>query len=234
MTTRSADAGGQLPQDAAVWVTLDAPKGGLTPELMRRLRDALAAAEADDRTRLLVLVGAGGPVFCSGMDVESPGDDRHELGRHAATLYDLMADLRGSRLLTVCAVDGWVSGGGIGLVATCDVVYATPRSRFSLPEVLWGLAPWAVAPFLLSRVTPSTARRMAATGLPLAAEAAATAGLVDEVVPDVRAAVAGLSRRVAVIPTAALARTKQYVAGLSPVGSREAVMVAVADGVGRS
>jgi enoyl-CoA hydratase/carnithine racemase len=92
--------------------------------------------------------------------------------------------LRGGRLRTVALISGDAIGGGLGLAAACDVVLATPKARFGLPESLFGLVPGTILPLLLERVRPQKLRLLALTGETIDAEQAEGLGLVDERVND--------------------------------------------------
>ena len=81
----------------------------------------------------------------------------------------------------ICCVSGEVRGGGVGLACACDIVCATRGALFNLSEVLFGLAPANVFPYLLGyRVTPQKARYLALSTRELAAEEALCFGIVDE------------------------------------------------------
>lgn len=135
------------------------------------LADAVASPDP------LVLRG-GDDVFCRGL---APGPCALEdLERHAR----LLLALRGRGAPTVAVVAGDALGGGLGLAAACDFVLARPGARFALPEVLFGLSPAIVLPFLRERALPAPLRRLALTGRAIDADEAARIGLVDEVAPD--------------------------------------------------
>lgn len=165
----------------------------LGAESLARLDLALAAAE--ERRDAAVWVLRGSPeVFCRGMDFAALAgvDDAYPwLRRFAAVL----ARLRSAPRPTVAVVDGEVVGGGVGIAAACDWVLATERSRFALPEALFGLLPGVVLPVLLDRMTPQRARLLVLQGVSRSAEGARGEGLVDEVVSA--EALEGAARRAA-------------------------------------
>jgi polyketide biosynthesis enoyl-CoA hydratase PksH len=112
--------------------------------------------------------------------------------------------------LIVSIVDGRAMAGGIGLVAASDWVIATPRSQFSLSEALWGLLPAMVAPYLIRRVGFQTAFRMTLTTLPISAQEAWTAHLVDEVSEHPLDNLRRLWLRVSKLETATVKNVKAY------------------------
>ncbi len=122
----------------------------------------------------LVLEGA-----CAGMDANAvllaPGGARQALQRYA----DLLLRLRGLPVPTLAMVRGPVLGGGLGLVAACEIVLAAPDARFGLPEALIGLVPGMVWPVLSERVRPARLRRLALEGAAIGAAEAVAIGLAD-------------------------------------------------------
>jgi enoyl-CoA hydratase/carnithine racemase len=100
----------------------------------------------------------------------------------------------------VAAVDGETLAGGVGLAAACDLVVATERSTFGMPETLFGLIPAITLPVLLERMPPQKVRLLTMTARSYGAAEAQALGLVDVVtsadalVPTVRAHVRSLGR----------------------------------------
>ena len=84
----------------------------------------------------------------------------------------------------IARVPGPAIGGGVGLMAACDIVVAAESAFFSFSEVRLGIVPALISPFCIRRLGASAARRLFLTGEKLTASAAAALGLVDEVVPD--------------------------------------------------
>ncbi len=160
---------------AALRIALPATIG---TESLAALRADFEAATADPGGPWL-LHGTEG-TFCRGMDLAAMagGPDGPPTGPRA--FAECLALLRASPRPTIALVDGAVLGGGIGLAAACDVVLATPRSTFGLPEALIGLLPAIVMPLVLERLTPQRARLLALGGSSRDAAWALAAGLVDE------------------------------------------------------
>lgn len=198
------------PSRGVLRVTLGAP--ALDARTVAELRGALDAAEADQDCRAVVLAGRPG-VFCTGMDLRGGLDDDTAPEEFGALLRRLTLVPRA----VVAEVDGQVSGGGVGLVAAADLVHATPRSSFGLPEALWGLLPCAVLPYLARRIGPGRATTMALTTRPLTAAEACTRGLVDEVGDTPEPWLAQLLVRLGRIDPRTLDAAKRYAAELWPV-----------------
>lgn len=159
---------------------LDAP-------CVEALRDGIAAATAA-QARVLVITGAPGQ-FCLGMRFE-PVPDRDALAGFAGVMRSLLL----APMPTLAVVDGPALGGGLGIAAACDVVLASDRARFGLPEALYGLAPAIIRPALLRRLSPQQLGMLIATIHSRSAIDALTLGLVDEVATDLPAARARVIR----------------------------------------
>lgn len=168
----------------------------LTPQLLQRLREELAAAST---ARVVVIEGRPG-AFCEGLDVRSIGADiASGMGSPVESTLDLfrqlLHELRATPRPVVAVIDGPAMGGGVGLAAVADLVLASTRATFSLPETLFGLIPAVIFPYLSERLGVARARSMAIAGEVLAADRAAEWGLVDEVCHDLQTTLASLERR---------------------------------------
>jgi len=148
-------------------------------DLLADLRKHLDRALADPSVRL-VLLDAEGPAFCAGMDLKSVDlSDPDQATRFATDLSGVYLRLMTLPIPFLCAVDGPVSGGGVGLAAAADLVWSGPRARFSLPETRLGLVPALVSVVLRRRVPPHVVTQMALGGIALDGAQAAAHGLVD-------------------------------------------------------
>jgi enoyl-CoA hydratase/carnithine racemase len=172
-----------------------------------RVAESLRAAEA---TRILVLEGGAG-TFCEGGALDDTGEARPR--RFAALLAALERDPRP----VVAMVDGPALGAGAGLAAAADVVLATRRATFGLPETLLGLIPAMVFPALARRIGIPRARRLALGAEPFSADEAFRVGLVDEVSDDLEGALLRHARRLARMDPHAVATFKALLADHFPM-----------------
>lgn len=203
---------------AQAWIRLriQDDRGGtrLTPELIRRLTDALASAQ---RARLVSIEGVPGS-FCEGLDIEAVlserGDRSPDFPPDAglAGFAKLLRTLDRTHCAVVALVDGPALGGGVGLAAVADLVLATSRATFALPETLMGLIPAMVFPFVARRLGVAKARLLALGGKPLSVTEALHLGLVDEIVDDLEAGVRRYARRFSYTDPRAVAAMKALVA----------------------
>jgi polyketide biosynthesis enoyl-CoA hydratase PksH len=139
------------------------------------------------------------------------GYEGNEVAAHGGEVfYGLLKRFTTCPRVIASVVDGRAVGGGVGLAAAGDFVFATPRSSFSLPEGLWGLLPACVLPFLIRRVGFQPAYAMTLSTLPVPAAEAARTRLVDELTDDPRLAVRRLSNRVAKLDVSVIQNMKDY------------------------
>jgi len=169
----------------AITITFNraAQKNTLTQQMLNGLSQALNDAERDADCRVIVLRGQDG-FFCTGMDFHEFVERMDHAQADAATdngqYMDILRRLSSIGKVVICAVDGQVMAGGVGFLGAADLVLATPVSRFSLPEALWGLLPACVLPLLIRRIGFQNAYRMTLSTETWSAEQAHQAGLVDE------------------------------------------------------
>ena len=196
-------------------VTLNRPErhNAFDDALIAELTEALRTLEADDGVRLVVLSGAG-KSFSAGADLHwmkrMAGFSKDENQRDAMQLGTLMNTLAQLRKPTIARVHGAAYGGGVGLVACCDVAVASNAATFSLSEVKLGLIPAVISPYVVSAIGERAARRYFLTGERFDAAEAWRLGLVHELASDD----ADLDEKVGAIVDAMIA--------CGPVAQREA------------
>lgn len=156
--------------------------------LIADLTAAIDELDTDDSVRAVVLTGSGGSF--------SAGADLHWMrGMAAASEADNLADsLRLAALMrrlqflskpTIARVNGAAFGGGVGLIACCDIAVAVEGARFALSEVKLGLVPAVISPYVVAAIGLRQSRRLFLTGEIFDSAAALSHGLVHEVVaPD--------------------------------------------------
>lgn len=169
-------------------------RNALDAPLVSAMTDALLRLESRSDVRVVVLTGMG-PIFCAGGDVAwmSRVADRpqRENEADALALARLLRALDGLAKPTIALVQGPAYGGGVGLVACCDIAIAANCARFSLSEVKLGVAPAVVGPFVLRSIGARMARRYVLTAEEISAEEAHRIGLVHQVVPLAQLPISG-------------------------------------------
>lgn len=177
-------------RDGALWLTLNRPAAlnSITPGMVSRLREALAAAQDDDSVRAIVLTGSG-RAFCAGADLkhvrETAAGDPRAVARFLDTVLALMAELEQSPRPTIAAINGLALAGGLELVLCCDLVVAARSARLGDAHANFGLLPGGGSSVRLPRkIGPTRAKYLLYTGEFLPAEDFVAAGLVNQVVDD--------------------------------------------------
>ena len=130
--------------------------------MIRDLTTALESADQDDEVRLVVITGAGS-CFSAGADLNwmrslvDASQDQNE--RDALQLARLMRSLNYLSKPTIARVNGAAFGGGLGLIAACDIGIAADTARFALTETRLGLVPAVISPYVIRRIGETHARR---------------------------------------------------------------------------
>jgi polyketide biosynthesis enoyl-CoA hydratase PksH len=178
-------------------------------EFLQELTQALDKAEQSAQCKVIILQGQQG-IFCTGMDfIEASMSTATELSL-SFQFMQLIKRLTLIPKIVIATVDGQVIAGGIGIVAASDLVIATSRSIFSLSEVLWGLLPACVTPYLIRRIGFQNAYRMTLTTLPVNAERAKEINLVDELNESPESAIQQLMVRLVRLENSTIANVKKY------------------------
>lgn len=175
-------------RDRALDVVLNRPErqNALTRTMIGELHRALDTAETDPDIRLVVLTGEGDS-FCAGMDFVEAGATEaaaQALRPTVEDFYRLMERFTQSRVVIAAQVTGRVTAGGVGLVAATDYAIAGPGATFQLSEVIFGLLPATIAPFIIRRCGWQAAFRLSLTAQRIDAQRAAGLALVDDAVDN--------------------------------------------------
>ena len=155
-------------------------------QLIDELTHALLSLDADPAARVIVLSSAG-KSFCAGADLnwmkraitntaQENLHDAHAFARLMRTLNELSKP-------TIARVHGPAFGGGVGLIAACDIALATYDAQFALTEVKLGILPAVVAPYLMAAIGERQCRRYLLSAERFSAAEAYRIGLVHEIVP---------------------------------------------------
>ena len=147
--------------------------------MIEECRHAVGACE-DSAT---VLVLSGGPeYFCNGADFRELREGAPQSVADKLlpeSLYELWTRIASGPFTSVACVRGRVNAGGLGFVAACDIVLAEESAQFSLSELLFGLMPACVLPFLMRRIGFQRAHYLTLMTQPITARTAQQWGLVD-------------------------------------------------------
>jgi polyketide biosynthesis enoyl-CoA hydratase PksH len=199
-------------QDSVCYLQIDRPEAGNTinGQLVTECNDVLRACE--ESATVIVLSGSQ-EVFCLGADfkaIADPSRARYEQDDGPGPLYDLWLRLSTGPYVTISLVRGKANAGGIGFVAASDIVLADESAQFSLSELLFGLYPACVLPFLMRRVGFQKAHYLTLMTQPISAREACQWGLVDAVEPRSEALLRRHLQRLRRLSKIAIRRYKSY------------------------
>jgi methylglutaconyl-CoA hydratase len=173
--------------NAVAWLTLNTPENhnALSQALSATLNDCVAKAVADDRVRAIVLTGVG-KTFCAGADLKSAGGGAARTGHDGqrAPFVSAIQKLWESPKPVIGRIQGNAWGGGLGLMAACDIGIAVEGGRFGFTEVRLGLIPAIISVFVLRKMNLADASRYFLTGDRFSAEQARQMNLVHQVVAE--------------------------------------------------
>jgi len=170
---------------AVAIVTLNRPQvhNAFDDALIADLTRALVDCELDANVRCVVLTGAGASFsagadlnWMRGMAAASEADNRDD----ALRLARLMRTLNFLSKPTIARVNGAAYGGGVGLVACCDIAIGVEGAKFSLSEVKLGLVPAVISPYVIAAIGLRQSRRFFVSGEIFDATVAARIGLLHE------------------------------------------------------
>jgi enoyl-CoA hydratase len=168
-------------------VTLNNPekRNMLSGQMLTELVDAMKTARDSEEVRSVVLTGAGDKVFCAGADLGGFAADAPLVAKHFATdlfleYFRLMPRLGKPSL---CAANGHVLAGGMGLALSCDLVIAKEGATFATPEINVGAFPYMIMAIIYRNVPRKKVNEMMLLGERLSADEAVEHGLANKVVP---------------------------------------------------
>jgi enoyl-CoA hydratase/carnithine racemase len=221
----------KLRRQGPAWhVQLNRPEAGNTIDarMVGELEDVLGTLVPGSGASILVLEGQP-EVFSLGADfgeIGAAAADGQGMAFDPQQLFGVLERLAFGDVISVAHVRGKAHAGGVGLAAACDVVLADASAVFSLSELLFGLAPAVIFPFLLRRLGFQRAHYLASTTQPVGARQACEWGLVDAFEERSDLLLARHLSRMRRMPAAAVARYKAYVRELAalPAGTREAAL----------
>ncbi len=189
--------------DGIATVTLDSPenRNALSNELLGDLINAFESARDDAAVRCVVLTSSHEKVFSAGASLDQFAADVSLVHKHFGTerfprLFKLIGQLGKP---TVCAANGHVLAGALGLALACDLIVAKDTATFGTPEINVGVFPFMIMALIYRSVPRKKTNEMLLLGERLSAREALEAGIVNKVVPaeEFEEAVSDWARRLA-------------------------------------
>jgi polyketide biosynthesis enoyl-CoA hydratase PksH len=184
----------------------------------RMVDEFVRALDQHEKDVKIVLLEGLPEVFCFGADFKAIEQSlEHRVSGPVldpGPMYDLWRRLASGPCLTIAHVRGQANAGGIGFVAACDIVLADEKASFGLSELLFGLMPACVLPFLVRRIGRSRANVMTLMTEPVSAKCAQAWGLVDETAEDSANLLRRKLLRLRRLSKTGIARYKRYMNAL--------------------
>ncbi len=184
-------------------ITLDRPetRNALSDDVLDELLAAFAAARDDDAVRCVVLTSSHETVFSSGGDLKAfaasePLAHKHRSADRFPRLFRLIGELGKP---TLCAANGHVLAGALGVALACDLIVAREGARFGTPEINVGVFPFMIMALIYRNVPRKKTNELLLLGEQISAHEAERIGIVNRVVAadEFDDAVAGWAQRLA-------------------------------------
>lgn len=159
----------------------------MNEKLMMELTNIFNKLSKDESIRSIVLTG-NGKSFCAGADLNwmksMVNFSKEENIRDSKLLLDLFEAIYDCPKPVIGKINGHAFGGGLGLIAVCDITISIPGLKFAFSEANLGIIPSVISTFVRPRINPSTMRRLFITGEKFDSEIAQKIGLIDIIVPE--------------------------------------------------
>ena len=174
--------------DGVATISLDQPdtRNALSNELLTDLTSAFELARADDGVRCVVLTSTHEKVFSAGGNLDQFAAEVPLVHKHFGTerfprLFQTIMQLGKP---TLCAANGHVLAGALGLALACDLIVAKESATFGTPEINVGVFPFMIMALIYRNVPRKKVNEMLLLGERMSAEEAREAGVVNRVVAD--------------------------------------------------
>jgi enoyl-CoA hydratase/carnithine racemase len=176
-----------LDADGVATISLNQPdtRNALSDDLLRELTEAFEAARDDDAVRCVVLTSTHDRVFSAGANLGGFAAEVPLVHKHFATerfprLFRLIGELGKP---TICAANGHVLAGALGIALACDLIVAREGARFGTPEINVGLFPFMIMALIYRNVPRKKTNELLLLGEQISAEEAERIGIINKVVP---------------------------------------------------
>jgi enoyl-CoA hydratase len=174
-------------EDGVATVTLDSPdnRNALTNELLSELTDAFGSARDDESVRCVVLTSSHEKVFSAGAALDQFSAAVPLVHKHFGTerFPRLFRTIMGLGKPTLCAANGHVLAGALGLALCCDLIVAKDTATFGTPEINVGVFPFMIMALIYRNVPRKKTNELLLLGERISADEARDAGIVNRVVP---------------------------------------------------
>jgi enoyl-CoA hydratase/carnithine racemase len=173
--------------DGVATISLNQPdtRNALSDDLLRELTEAFEAARDDETVRCVVLTSTHDRVFSAGANLGGFAVDAPLVHKHFATerfpnLFRLIGELGKP---TLCAANGHVLAGALGIALACDLIIAREGARFGTPEINVGVYPFMIMALIYRNVPRKKTNELLLLGEQISSQEAERIGIVNKVVP---------------------------------------------------
>jgi len=170
-------------------VTLNRPDvhNAMNEELMKELTMCFNDISTDENTRIIILTG-NGKSFCAGADLNwmksMASYSKEENIQDSKLLLDLYESIYTCPKPVIGRINGHAFGGGLGLIAVCDLTIGVPGKKFAFSEAKLGIIPSVISTYIVRRIGLANMRRLFITGERFTSDHAKDIGILDYVVPE--------------------------------------------------
>ncbi len=178
----------EVRDDGVATIALDAPetRNALSSELLGDVIAAFTSARGDERVRCVVLTSTHDKVFSAGGNLDQFAAEVPIVHKHFGTerfpeLFTLIMQLGKP---TICAANGHVLAGALGVALACDLIVAKDTATFGTPEINVGVFPFMIMALIYRNVPRKKANELLLLGERISAQEAQTIGIVNRVVAD--------------------------------------------------
>jgi enoyl-CoA hydratase len=172
--------------DGVATITLNQPekRNALSNEMLSELIEAFESARGDERVRCVVLTSSHDRVFSAGASLDQFAADVPLVHKHFGTerLPRLFKTIMQLGKPTICAANGHVLAGALGVALACDLIVAKDAASFGTPEINVGVFPFMIMALIYRNVPRKKTSEMLLLGERISAEEAHDAGIVNRVV----------------------------------------------------
>lgn len=199
-----------MPGAYAIQFNRPRQKNSINAELIQEISIVLDVLAEDEDCKMIVLEGSQG-YFCTGMDFEGyVGEKEEQTIPLPEEFMSLLKQISEMPQIIIAKLEGKVMAGGVGLAAVCDYVLASEKTTFLLSEMLWGLLPCMVLPYIIRRTGYWQAYQMTISATEITAKEALLCHLADEVSDDLENSIKTLYKRFARLNSITIGEAKQY------------------------
>ena len=227
-----------IDKDGNATVALNRPDvhNAFDPEMGAQMIDTLKGLEADPKVRAVVLMGTG-KSFCAGADIEhmrkSAKFTKEQNRKAAQQMAQVFYTLNKLKKPTIARVHGAVRGGGVGLVAACDIAIGSRDATFRLSEVRLGIVPAMISPYVVAAIGERQSRRYFLSGEEFDSAEAFRIGLLHNLVEldRLNETVSYMLADLYCGGPNAIAAAKQQISSIAHAGITDAVVEATANNI---